>query len=94
MYGRYCYVEGTNRVLKKYEKSLRLLYDVFAYGDGAIGDELRKTNLMDFPEFYEILDKISYVDECITWREVKQSYAWSRLIVVEEDTPEGACPCP
>ena len=82
-----------------YEEQLRLLYDTFAYGTGAIGDELRSTKhaplrpghttrrpclllilcsspavrTLDFEELYSLIERANYVDECVTWREVKQA---------------------
>lgn len=86
---RFCYIEHTESVLRQYEPSLRMLYNAFAYGDGAIGDEVRSTKYMDIDELYAFVDRLDYVDECVTWREVKQAFVWSRLLVIDEQSAKG-----
>ena len=55
----YCYIEATDIVLRKYESSLRTLFTVFAYGTGAIGDELLSTKLMDFGEYMSLITRLN-----------------------------------
>jgi hypothetical protein len=43
----FCYTTEAEDALRRYEQPLRLIFDTFAQGDGAVGDELRTTKTMD-----------------------------------------------
>ena len=45
-------------VLKRYEPSLRALYNAFAFGTGAIGHQLYSVKLLDFGEYMGLIGKI------------------------------------
>jgi hypothetical protein len=85
----YCYPEAVDFVLKSYEKQLRVIYEVFAYGDGAIGDELRSTKLMDISEYNLLIDSLDMIDQWLTARDVEQAFAFCRMLVIDETSVKG-----
>ena len=85
----YCYVESTDVMLRKFERSLRALYSAFALGTGAIGDQLSSIKLMDYKEFMSFIDAIDLVDEFLTLREVRLAFLWSRMVVINENSQRG-----
>ena len=52
---KFCYCQDVDEILRTWEASLRALFREYALGDGAIGDELRSTKLLD----YEVADPSS-----------------------------------
>ena len=84
-----CYPEAVDFVLKHYEEPLRLVFEVFATGDGAIGQELRSTKLMDIGEYSELVGLLDIVDEYLPARDVSQAFAFCRMLTVGEDTVKG-----
>jgi len=85
----YCYQEQTDLVLRMYESSLRAIYTEFAFGTGAIGDALLSTKLMDVEEFNALIGKLDVVDECFTAREVRLTFLFSRMLIVDETSLQG-----
>ena len=47
----HCYCEATDRVLRRYEVSLRALFEVYSLGDGAIGDKYRSKHHLGHDEW-------------------------------------------
>lgn len=85
----FCYCEATDLALGQYGASLRLIYDIFAHGTGAIGDNVYSTKLMDIGEYNMLIDRLELVDEHLTAREVAQTFVYSRLLVVDEQSVKG-----
>jgi len=84
-----CYTESTDYALKANGAALRLVYDVFAYGTGAIGDAVYSTKLMDYGEYSLLIDRLMIVDQFVTARDVDQAFIQSRMLVVDEETLKG-----
>ena len=64
-------MQATDLVLKRYEPSLRALYNAFAFGTGAIGHQLYSVKLLDFGEYMGLIGKINLIDTYISQREVR-----------------------
>ena len=82
---KFCYIEETDKVLWRYESTLRLMYEVF----GAAGGAGASQKCIDLDEVCEMLERVPYVDESVTWREVKQAYSWTTLSVRDEQSDRG-----
>lgn len=85
----FCYLEDVDSSLRTYESSLRNLFDTFAYGKGAIGDAVLKTNLMDVEELFDLIDLLELVDEHTTLREVRLNFVYARMMTIDENTVKG-----
>jgi len=85
----YCYIEATDMVLRKYENSLRNLYEAFAKGDGAIGHAVFTTKLMDFGEYMEMVNRFELIDPFVTQREIRLAFVWCRMVVEDEKWIKG-----
>jgi hypothetical protein len=84
-----CYTEEVDLVLKAYDSSLRNIYEAFAYGTGAIGDAVLSTKLLDVTEFNELVYRLDLIDSCLTQREVRLNFIWSRMMVIDEGSVKG-----
>ena len=85
----YCYPEAIDFTIKQYERSLSLVFDVFAYGDGAVGDSLYSTKLMDISEYNLFIDRVGLIDQYVTARDVEHSFSLCRMLVIDEGTTKG-----
>ena len=45
-----CYTQDACEVLEEWAGTLRAIFDAYAWGDGAIGDELHSRELLDIEE--------------------------------------------
>ena len=84
-----CYLQDTVEVLTSFEGNLRLLFKSYAKGDGAIGDELRSTKLLDYEEWKEFVNDMELVDRDFTAREMALTFSWSRMRVIDPDILES-----
>ena len=88
---RYCYIEEVDKVLRKWEGSLRTLYTIYAGGDGRIArdDEVISSKLLDYPEFLKLCKDLRLIDSDFSSREATIVFIWSRMAVVAEDDKKG-----
>lgn len=85
----FCYTEETDQVLKRYESSLRNVYEAFAFGRGDMGNQVLTTKLLDHTELFELINKLDLIDPFITMRDVRFNFLASRMLVVDENTVKG-----
>jgi len=85
----HCYKEVTDLVLRKYEKSLRAIFEAFAFGTGAIGDACKTVKMMDFDEYMDFVSFVDVVDDYLTLREIRLAFLWARMVVIAENTVKG-----
>ena len=84
---RHCYCEPTDKVLRKWELSLRNLYTVYALGDGGIApaDSLISNKLLDFKEWKKLLLQLDLLDDnSFTQKHATLVFLWSGMAVVNE----------
>ena len=67
--------------LVDWEPQLRQVFNEYAKGDGAIGDELHSKYLLEFAEWKNMLRDLKIIGEDITPREVAMTFVWARLRV-------------
>ena len=66
------------------QASLRAIYETYAFGDGAIGDELHSTKLLEYHEWRLLLLHAQIVHDIdFREREIALSFVWSRMRVVD-----------
>ena len=85
----FCYIEETDQVLKRYESSLRNVYEAFAFGRGDMGNAVLTTKLLDHTELFELINKLDLIDPFITMRDVRFNFLASRMLVVDENSVKG-----
>ncbi|KAL1511314.1 hypothetical protein AB1Y20_006119 [Prymnesium parvum] len=78
---RHCYCEGVSEVLRDHLPFLRALFKVYALGQGAVGDRMRDTALMDFEEWRNLCRDFRFLDSDFTMRELQLTFLWSRMRV-------------
>lgn len=59
------------------------VFNEYAKGDGAIGDELHSKYLLEFAEWKNMLRDLKIIGEDITPREVAMTFVWARLRVCD-----------
>ena len=84
-----CYQEETSNVLLRHASSLKHVYEVYAYGDGAVGDKLVDRKLLGFEEWQELIGGLGWTDGQFTEREAGLCFILARMRVAVEKTTPG-----
>ena len=80
----YCYQEATDDVLRKYEKSLRLLYERLAKFDGQSAGQTGAKKLVSFAAWKEFCHLCELLGPDVTDRDVTLAFVASRMRVMDE----------
>lgn len=80
------YTEATDRVLTRHRGLLLALFNLYAVGDGAIGDALRSRDLLGWDEYQAMIQDLELLDSQFTQLNMALSFSWSRLRVIDETT--------
>jgi len=84
-----CYIEQTDAVLQRHERSLKAVFKEYAIGDGDVakGD----ANLrLGYNEWQQFVKDLKLVNADFTQREVTLCWVWSRMRAVDESNPKTA----
>ena len=77
-------------MLQRHEASLRLVYERYAYGTGAVGNELDSRKLLGMDEWASLMGDLDWIDgACFHERDASLCFVFSRLRVVHEANTKG-----
>lgn len=84
-----CYTEETSECLKKHAASLRLVYEGYAYGDGAIGSKFEDKRLLGIEEYRDLMLDLGFIDSQFAERDATWCFVMSRMRTVSEAELKG-----
>ena len=79
----FVYVQDIDTILKAWERTLRNIFNHYAFGDGAVGGD-SSTELLGYEEWRDLLIDLELYGQDLTHREVALSFVWSRMRIVDE----------
>jgi hypothetical protein len=89
---RYCYVEEVDKVLRKHETALRILFKAVAAPSefsSKAGYSTKEANLLSLQEFMQFVRAAGLSGADLSERDARMSFSWSRMVVVNTSTAVG-----
>jgi len=84
-----CYREEVDAVLRKHEKTLRAIYEVYSFGDGHMGEACGSSKHMAYDDFMRMCGDFDAFDAKLPQRDGALIFTWSRMRVANESTPKS-----
>jgi hypothetical protein len=86
---RCCYTEETSDVLEQFAYALKPVFEAYAYGSGAVGDQTSDNKLLGLDEFKEFLGDFGAIDSQFCEREANECFVKARMRVAVESERRG-----
>ena len=86
---QFCYLEAPSDVLLKFSSQLRVIFDVYCFGDGVDLNPLDTKDRLGYDEWRRLLSDLSFVDSQCNERVAQSAFVLSRMRVMRENEVRG-----
>lgn len=86
---RFAYIEETDNVLRKYEKSLRLIYERTTKLRGQEASKGIANKLVSYLTWKDLMRTLGLIDTDLTDVKITLAFVWARMRVIDEQSDRG-----